>query len=79
MATAALPHPLPDELVDLMAERLVPLAIQRDSEGQTTVQEMKLGDDAVTWEGDGARCEATCKDDGRTLVARHQRLDEKGA
>jgi Protein of unknown function (DUF1579) len=49
-----------------------------DSDGGTSTQEMTLGDGTVTWEGDGTRCESTFEDDGRTLAAHHQRLDENG-
>lgn len=50
-----------------------------DSDGGISAQEMRLGDGTVTWEGAGARCDATFEDEGRTLVAKHQRRDEHGA
>ncbi len=50
-----------------------------DSEGSTSTQEMRLGNGTVTWEGDATRCESTFEDEGRTLVAHHQRLDVDGA
>jgi Protein of unknown function (DUF1579) len=50
-----------------------------DSDGGTRSQEMTLGDGIVTWKGEGARCESTFENDGRTLVAHHERLDENGA
>lgn len=48
------------------------------SEGATSTQGLTLSDGGVTWEGDATRCEATFTDDGRTLIAHHQRLAEDG-
>ena len=49
-----------------------------DSEGNMSTQELTLGEGQVTWEGEGTRCIGTFADDGRTLIAHHERTDDDG-
>jgi len=47
-----------------------------DSQGNTSTQTLTYRDGVWTWQGDHARCHGEFTDEGRTLIARHERTDD---
>jgi hypothetical protein len=47
-----------------------------DSQGNNSSQTLSYRDGVWTWQGEHARCNGEFTDDGRTLIARHERSDD---